>query len=132
MSEHADESVKLALRVGELTRELTAIRKRQAELSPFPHQDYRIAIRPDDRDDDPMNYSTLMDDIVVRDVAMFRAEQMDTHSWWVACYLNDDSGDRICWNVSAKARPRRIDWTTSEYPQEPLVYEHELKAAVRR
>ena len=127
MSKTESESMRLALRVGELTRELIAIRKRQAELSPFPHRDYRIAIRPDDWNDDPMEYRTRMDDIVVRNVSMFRAEQMDTHTWWVACYLNDDSGDRICWNVTAGARPRRIDWTTCEYPQEPVVYEHELR-----
>lgn len=92
-----------------------------------PGDEYRIAIRPDDRDADPMDHHTLLDDIVVMRPALFRAEQMDASTWWVACYLDDDTDDRICWTVTAHARPKRLEWTTSEYP-DAAVYEHELKA----
>ncbi len=123
-----DESMALATRHGQLMDELTAVRNRMAELHPMPGQDYRIALRPDWREKtDPMRHETRLDDIVVRNVAMFRAEQMDTHSWWVCCYLDHDTMDRICWNVSANARPKRLDWVTTEYPASSLVYEHELK-----
>lgn len=93
--------------------------------------DYRIAIRPDVRGDDPMNYATLLDDIVVNHVPMFRAEQMSPESWWVCCYLND-KGDRIAWHVEAKGRPRRIEWTTVEFPDGRVKYEHEVDAAKGR
>ena len=86
---------------------------------------YDIALRPHGGGD-PFHRDALMDDIVVNDVVMFRAEQMDVHSWWVACYLNNDTHDRICWHVEASARPKRINWTTTEFPEEPIVYEHDL------
>lgn len=91
--------------------------------------DYRIALRPDDHGADPFDHRTRLDDIVVRDVAMFRAEQMDVASWWVCCYLDNTTQDRICWSVNASARPRRIDWTGYEYPSGPVVYEHDLTEA---
>ena len=31
---------------------------------------------------------TPLDDVVVNDVSMFRAEQMDDNDWWFCCYLN--------------------------------------------
>ncbi|MEJ7763859.1 MAG: hypothetical protein WKF86_00020 [Acidimicrobiales bacterium] len=50
--------------------------------------EYRIALRPLSDAADP----DLMDDVVIRDVSMFRAEQMDSNSWWVACYLAGTGG----------------------------------------
>lgn len=99
-----------------------------ADLHAMQRTEYRIAIRPDDADADPMHPDTLMDDIVVNNVAMFRAEQMDVGSWWVCCYLDNETHDRIAWNVEARCRPRRIDWTTIEYPEGPVIYEHEVEA----
>jgi len=43
---------------------------------------YRVALRPHDGGD-----PDLMDDVVIHDVSMFRAEQMDNNSWWVCCWL---------------------------------------------
>ena len=76
-----------------------------------------------------MRYDTLLDDIVVRNVAMFRAEAMDDGEWWVCCYLGEEVGDeRITWSVTAKCRPRRIEWNTTEYPMAAdVVYEHEVE-----
>lgn len=42
--------------------------------------DYQIALRHDDLG---------LDDIVVKDVAMFRMERMDDDYVWLACYLED-------------------------------------------
>lgn len=88
---------------------------------------YRIALRPDGEGEDPMDPETLLDDIVVRDVSMFRAEQMEPGRWWVCCYLSGDDpaipDDRITWQVSA--RRGRIHWVTSEYPDDAVRYEHE-------
>lgn len=39
-----------------------------------------------------------LDDVVVRDVSMFRAERMNADTWWVCCYL--DGNERITWNVT--------------------------------
>jgi hypothetical protein len=41
---------------------------------------YQIALRHDDLG---------LDDIVVKDVAMFRMERMDNDLVWIACYLAD-------------------------------------------
>lgn len=128
MTTEQDEYMALVRRHGALMDELTVVRRAMAKVSPLPKDEYRIALRPDVDGEDPLNPRTLMDDIVVRDVAMFRAEQMDVHSWWVCCYLNNDSQDRICWAVEASARPKRINWWTTEYPEEPVVYEHEVEA----
>lgn len=43
-------------------------------------RDYQIALREDDLG---------LDDVVVKDVAMFRMERMDKDHVWFACYLAD-------------------------------------------
>ena len=91
--------------------------------------EYRIAIRPDDRDADPMGQGVRMDDIVVRNVSMFRAEQMSSSNWWVCCYL-DDLDERICWSVTAQARPKQLNWITTEHP-DGVTYEHDARATTR-
>ncbi len=58
---------------------------------------YRIALRPDDPEADNSEPGVRMDDIVVTDVTMFRAEDLGD-SWWFCCYLNDD-GDRIAFGM---------------------------------
>jgi len=83
----------------------------------------RIALRPDEPGDHPMSHDTRLDDIVVEGVEMFRAEAMGGDEWWVSCYLTN--GERICWAVTARCRPRRIDWTTTEYPGGTVDYEHD-------
>jgi hypothetical protein len=79
---------------------------------------YRIALRPDD-DAEP----DRMDDIVVLDVKMFRAEQMDAGEWWVCLYLDDTGDQMLTFAVSARCRPRRIDWTVTERPTGEHIYE---------
>lgn len=93
-----------------------------------PETGYRIALRPDDGDGDPFKTSTLMDDIVVKDVSMFRAEQMGDGEWFACCYLAG-SDDRIAWWISAKCRPRRIEWVTTEFPD--VAYEDRSNAVVK-
>lgn len=91
---------------------------------------WRIALRPDNPADDPLDVYNLLDDIAVKDVPMFRAEQMSPDHWWVCCYLSNEPGDtnRICWSVQARRHPTRIEWTAVEYPASgSVIYEHETK-----
>lgn len=104
-----------------LEQQRAAVRQQLAALG-----GYRIALRPDVTGEDPLDPATRLDDIVVMRPTMFRAEQLDASTWWVACYL-DDGADRICWNVSASARPKRLDWRGYEYPDPGVIYEHELR-----
>ena len=85
------------------------------------YQDYRIALRPDDPSD-----PDRMDDIVVRDVKMFRAEQMSPGHWWVACYLDDACQQELVFSVDARCRPRRIDWSVTILPDGDHVYETDI------
>jgi hypothetical protein len=54
---------------------------------------YQIALREDDMG---------LDDIVVKDVAMFRMERMDDDAVWIACYLND--GQEIVFDMWRKGK----------------------------
>ena len=49
----------------------------------------RIAIRPDD--------DGSVDDVVIRDVSMFRLERLGDHLWWMRCHLDGD--DYIEFNI---------------------------------
>lgn len=86
---------------------------------------YDIALRPDVKGANPFSPDTLCDDIVVNNVEMFRAEQMDSEVWWVCCYLK--GGERLTFDVRAKNRPNRIEWTTVELPQGEFTYEHQIR-----
>ena len=78
--------------------------------------EYRIALRPYDSEggagqspdewdhDGSGPISPPLDDIVVKDVSMFRMEDMGNH-FWMACYFGDD-GDRICFSVR-RGRPSK-------------------------
>lgn len=118
----ADTLLEVDNSLAEVDRQIAALRPPQP---PRPADDYRIALRPDDRTADPLGNGVLMDDIVVRDVEMFRAEQMDDDTWWVCCYLaGEDTTNRLAWSVRARCRPKRLDWITTEFP-EGVAYEHE-------
>lgn len=82
--------------------------------------EYRIALRPDDQDADPFDL-TALDDIVVKDVQMFRAEQMNHDTWWVCCYLDDER--YITFHVTVE--DGSLVWTATEFPNN-VKYEHEL------
>lgn len=76
--------------------------------------DYRIALRPDD--------NGHLDDVVVKDVTMFRAEMMDDKTLWLACYLDNETHDRITFWVSVQRGKLHFDFT--ETPQlTEVVYE---------
>lgn len=79
------------------------IRKAQNPLTTTPV----MALRPDHEDPE------LMDDIVVENVATFRAEDMGD-SWWVQCRFAN--GDDVTFSVRALCRPRRIEWTVTNMP----------------
>lgn len=49
---------------------------------------WRIALRPDE-DGAEVVELTPLDDVVVKDVSMFRAEDLG-QSWWLCCYLADE------------------------------------------
>lgn len=123
-----DEYMRLINLNVKLTAALEEVHAQMAALSPVPSGGaYDIALRPDVHGADPFDIETLMDDIVVTKPFMFRAEQMDKHNWWVCCYLDEHTHDRICWSVTAHARPRRIEWVTTELPR-TAIYEHEIRA----
>lgn len=82
-------------------------------------KDARIALRPDKAGD--------LDDVVVRDVSMFRAERMDDDRWWICCYLGDD-GDRIAWDITGDAS---IFMDITELPEQDVTYEHGSITEVR-
>lgn len=69
-----------------------------------------MALRPDSQDHD------LLDDIVVKDVEMFRAEALDDDVWWLACYFAN--GEQVTFHVTAQARPKRIKFSVTEKPSE--------------
>ena len=69
-------------------------------------EDYRIALRPDDQGD--------LDDVVVKDVEMFRAEMMDNRSLWMCCYL--EGHERVNFWVTAKRG--RLLFTVTEQPSD--------------
>jgi hypothetical protein len=71
--------------------------------------EYRIALRPD--------HEGNLDDVVVRDVMMFRMEDMGDW-WWLCCYL-DKEGDRICWSIPHDSGIARI----IEWPEGDMAYE---------
>lgn len=126
MSASDDEYMRLIHLNQTLTAALEEVRVQIAALSPVPLGGaYDIALRPDEHGADPFGIETLMDDIVVNKPAMFRAEQMDKHNWWVCCYLDTDTHERICWSVTAHSRPNRIEWVTTELPR-TAIYEHEI------
>jgi hypothetical protein len=65
---------------------------------------YRIALRP-------ASNGTL-DDVVVNDVSMFRAEMMDKDALWMCCYLSEH--ERV--NFWVRARGGTLTFTVTESP----------------
>lgn len=85
---------------------------------------YRVALRP------YRNLTTLdgkthepddLDDIVVSDVSMFRAEMMDHKTLWMCCYLPGlaDEHERITFWV--RARKGRLTIVCTEQPSDSEV-----------
>jgi hypothetical protein len=68
----------------------------------------RMALRPDH------NFPEALDDIVVEDVTMFRAEAMSDTLWWMACDFRN--GERISFHVHIDAKPKRISVSAGEMP----------------
>lgn len=62
--------------------------------APKTKPDYRIALRPDDEGE--------LDDVFVKDVAMFRMERMDENYFWLACYFDNKAMERMTFRISAK------------------------------
>lgn len=53
--------------------------------------------------------STAVDDVTVRDVAMFRAEMLDNTNLWMSCYLDEQADRRVTFHVQAtKRRGQRL------------------------
>jgi len=67
-----------------------------------------MALRPDSR------FPDEMDDIVVKDVEMFRAEAMDDDAWWMCCYFAN--GERVSFHVGLAAKPKRVVISVTETP----------------
>lgn len=68
-----------------------------------------MELRPDDAGD--------LDDIVIEDVTMFRAERMDKNAWWVCCYFdNGPKHDRITFWFRA-SKKNGLMMTLTEEPE---------------
>lgn len=74
----------------------------------------RIALRPDE--------AGALDDVVVRDVSMFRAEMMDDRTLWMCCYFPDND-ERVTFWVRSKRGPLVFDVT--EQPRESEAFRYE-------
>lgn len=77
---------------------------------------YRIALRPERNDPRP----DVLDDVVVKDVSMFRAEMMDDRSLWLCCYLAG-TDERIVFYATAKRG--KLILTVTEHPMGDFLYE---------
>jgi hypothetical protein len=80
---------------------------------------YRIALRNDDDD--------RLDDVVVNNVSVFRAEIMDDKALFMACYF-PDSDDRITFWVRVEKGKLRYHVTEWPPPSEQFVYEDQTDA----
>ena len=70
----------------------------------------RMALRPHHE------FPDEMDDIVVKDVQMFRAEQMSDSHWWMCCYFAN--GESVTFGVGRATKPARVYVTVTETPGE--------------
>lgn len=68
-----------------------------------------MALRMDHRD------SNLLDDVVVKNVTMFRAEMMSNGELWMACYFDND--ERVSFWVSAR-KTGVLEFSVTEEPPE--------------
>ena len=77
--------------------------------------DPRVALRADSAGD--------LDDVVVRDVEMFRAEVVSEDVLWLCCYLPGTrvEGDRIAFEVTADAG--RLHFRVIERPEGQVLLE---------
>lgn len=78
---------------------------------------YRVALRPDDSD--------ALDDVVVCDVSMFRAELMSDRDMWLCCYLpgTGTEHDRVAFAVRAVGKHARLEFSVTEHPFGDVSYE---------
>lgn len=83
---------------------------------------YRIALRPHHE------IEGAEDDIVVKDVEMFRMEQMDRRVWWACCYF-PGTEERIAWDIRWDYKLREVVVRTTEQP-EGFVYEEDLRPEI--
>lgn len=85
-----------------------------------PPKGYRIALRPDSEG--------ALDDVVVNDVSMFRAEMMDDKTLWMCCYF-PGSDERLTFWVRAtkrKGQKLRLEFNFTETPHgDGFTYEDE-------
>ena len=70
----------------------------------------RMALRPRQDSDEEL------DDIVVKEVEMFRAEAMSNTVWWMCCYFRN--GERVTFHVGIDAKPKRVHVSATEMPAE--------------
>lgn len=99
--EHAEER---AARLPELRQRLRAAKGLVPEM----------ALRPDHE------FPDELDDVVVKNVRMFRAEAMSPTSWWMACYFEngEHNHEQISFNVSIGKNPKRIVVTAGDMPDQ--------------
>lgn len=63
----------------------------------------KLALRPEEEHGPHNRAGVPLDDVVVTNVVIFRAEFMDDNSLWMRCYL--DNGEEMDFHVSTKRAP---------------------------
>jgi hypothetical protein len=82
-------------------------------------ESYRIALRPD--------YNGELDDVVVRDVKLFRLERMGDDAWWMALYLSNEAHEELVFWIRRgrprETRGREVVINVTQLPEGDHVYE---------
>lgn len=52
-----------------------------------------------------------LDDVVAKNVTMFRAEMMDDKTLWMACYFDEAADERLTFYVRAPRGKLEFGWT---------------------
>lgn len=73
-------------------------------------REYRVALRAREPGGEEL------DDVVVKDVSMFRMEQMERGVWWACCYLEGNVEGRLAFHIRYDKQARDVVVTVSERP----------------
>ena len=63
-----------------------------------------------------LDHNDALDDVVVRDVSMFRAEVLSPGHLWLCCYLPGPDGEEQRITFEVHARGKRLQFETVETP----------------
>jgi hypothetical protein len=100
----------LEQRVAEARRQARVLPALERELREVRGELPVMALRPDP------DHPDEMDDIVVENVTLFRAEANDLDSWWMACHFAN--GEQVTFGINIAPDERRIQIHVTDTPDE--------------